>query len=297
MRSNSIYRRIRGEKELTFSELQKLTDRFNLSIDGVLNRRSTSGALFHYNPLKISDQQSYISQMQRMLNILNLLKSSSDNEIVYTARSIPFYHLVMQPELAFLNLYVWNNTLQLGNVTFETFCEKLDKKVILSMYKKIHVAFLAIPSKEIWTVHTVGFTLRLLEYCFYTNAFERKNTVLMLLNQLTVLMEKINQDASSGFKEGGQQTPFLMYNCSIDLENNSMLAMKENRLSLFLRLHTVNFIETDNEELCQATFKNNNDLLSKSTPVSGETSEKQRIRFFDHVQSKIEKLAQKITEI
>jgi len=292
--SNSAYRRIRGDTELTFSEIQKICNKFNLSIDELLNHRSTSGAVFHYNPLKLSDQDSYISQMQRMLNILNVLKSSSDKEIVYEARSIPFYYLVMQPGLAFLNLYIWNNTLQRLNISYEVFCGKLDKENMLSMYQKIHHAFIAIPSKEIWTVHTIGVTLRLIEYCFETGAFDKKDTVLLLLKQLSGLMDTVRQYADSGLKGGELKTPFAMYNCSIDLENNSMMAKKESRYSLFIRLHTVNFIETDNEELCNATLQWNNDLISKSAPVSGESSSKQRLRFFEQTKKKIEELVHKI---
>ena len=58
---NAAYRRIRGETELTFSELLKISSKFNLSIDEILHYKSTSVALFHYNPLKISDQESYFN--------------------------------------------------------------------------------------------------------------------------------------------------------------------------------------------------------------------------------------------
>ena len=294
VRSNSAYRRIRGETELSFSELRKLGDRFNLSIDEMLSHRSISGALFRYNLLSLSDPESYIGQMQRMLNILNALKSASDKEIVYTARSIPFYHLVMQPELAFFNLYIWSNTLHCVNVSYESFCKKLDKEKILPMYQKIHQAFMAIPSKEICTVHTIGYSLRLLEYSFVTGAFEKKNTVLFLLNKLSELLATVQKYAACGHKGGRLKTPYTMYNCSVDLDNNSMMARNENRYSLFIRLHTVNFIETDNEELCKATLQWNNDLISKSAPIGGESSHKQRLRFFEQANSRIEALVHKV---
>ena len=291
---NAAYRRIRGETELTFSELRKISSKFNLSIDEILNYRKTTGALFHYNPLKISDQESYFNQMQRMLNILDVLKSSSDREIIYTARSIPFYHFVTQSELAFFNLYVWNNTLHRVNISYEAFCETLDRKSTLFMYQKIHQAFMAIPSVEIWTIHTIGVTLRLLEYCFLTGSFAKKETVLSLLNQLADLMDKVQQYADCGHKGGRMKMPFDMYNCSIDLENSSMLARKENRFSLFVRLHTVSFMETDSEELCHATLQSNNDLISKSAPISGQSSLKQRLRFFELAKNRIEESIHKI---
>ena len=292
--SNSVYRRIRGETELSFSELLKICNHFNLSIDEIMNYRSGSGALFHYNPLRYSDQESYISQMKRMLDILNVLKSSSDKEIIYTAQSIPFYHLVAQPELACLNLFVWSKALKRLDVSYETFYQNLDKAEILSMYQKIHQAYMAIPSKEIWTIHTIGSLLRQLEYFWETGTFERKDTVLLLLNQLTALMDTIHRYADSGLKGSKLQVPFSMYNCSVDLDNNSMIARKENRLFLFIRLHTVNFIETDSEDLCHATVQWNNGLISKSTLISGESSAKQRTRFFRRIKDKIEEVANKI---
>lgn len=291
---SSAYRRIRGETELTFSELRKIGNKFNLSIDEILNGGSMSGALFHYNPLKFLNRESYISQMKRMLNVFNALKLSADKEIVYTAQSIPFYHLVTQPELACLNLYTWNNTLNPINVPYEVFYENLDKTEIKSAYQKIHHAFMAIPSKEIWTVHTIGFTLRLLEYFWITGAFEQKETVLSLLNRLTNLMDTIQRYAESGLKGDTLRTPFSMYNCSIDLENNSMIARKNDRFSLFIRLHTANFIETSNQDLCNATVQWNNDLIAKSTLISGESSLKQRFRFFERAKNKIQALANKI---
>ena len=146
-----------------------------------------------------------------MLDMLNVLKSSSECEIVYAARSIPFYHLVSQPELAYLNLYIQNNALHRVNGSFEA---------------------------------------------FYGN--------------------------------------FSMYNCSVDLENNSMLTRKGNRLSLFIGLHSFNFIETYNEELCGAALQWSSDLISKSAPVSGESSLKQRIRFFEKAKSGIDELVRKV---
>ena len=292
--SNSAYRRIRGETELTFSELQKICNRFNLSMDEILNYKSGTGALFHFNPLQYSEQESYISQMKRMLDVLNRLTLSSDREIIYAAQSIPFYHLVTQPELACFNLYVWNKALNYIDLSYEAFCRNLDKEGILSMYKKIHHAFMAIPSKEIWTIHTIGFLLRQLEYFWQIGSFEKKDTVLQLLNQSTELIDTIHQYADYGLKGGKLQTPFSIYNCSVDLENSSMIARTENRLLLFIRLHTVNFIETDSEDLCHATFLWNNGLIVKSTLISGESSAKQRTRFFKRVKNKIEECVQKI---
>ena len=292
--SDSVYRRIRGETELSFSELKKICDKFNISMDEVFENNHRQGVKFQYIPINSLDQESYINHMQQMLYILNALKPYPDKEIIYTARSIPFYHLVMCNELAYLNLYTWNNALNRTKMSYDVFCNNLDKERILSVYNQIKDAFMSIPSKEIWTVQTIGVTLRLLEYYFMTGVFVKKDTVLFLLNQLSELMDTVYQYAENGYKGYEQKIPFSMYNCSVDLDNNSMMAKKGNQLSLNIRLYMFHFIETNNEILCNATLKWNNYLIYKSSLISGETSAKQRHRFFESAKNKIEELVNKI---
>src|SRR3954453_2730604 len=51
--NDSAYRRIRGEKQVTFEEIQKLSDRFKISLDQVLNLKNDSmmfsGNFIQYN--------------------------------------------------------------------------------------------------------------------------------------------------------------------------------------------------------------------------------------------------------
>jgi len=294
--SDSAYRRIRGETELTFSELKKICEKFNLSLDEILNYKSNQGALFHYDPVDIMDADVYLNRAKRMLNVLNRLKSASDKEIIYTVRSIPLYHLTLYPDLAFFNLFAWIKVLDNANksISYEDFCNNLDKERIISVYQQIHNAHILIPTKEIWTVQTVSVTLRLFEYFYSTGGFDKKETILCLLNQLTQLMNTVHQYADDGHKGGNQKTPFSMYNCSIDLYHNCMLARKEDQLSMMLRLQMVNFIETDSETLCNTMLKWQRGLISKSTPISGESSAIHRFRFFEWAKVKIEMFVKKV---
>jgi len=73
-----------------------------------------------------------------------------------------------------------------------------------------------------------------------------------------------------------------------------MLIMNGTQLSMTIRLHLVNFIDTENEVLCDATLKWQRGLISKSTPISGESSAMQRFRFFESAKNKIESLVKKV---
>ena len=292
--SDSAYRRIRGETELTFSELKKICDKFNLSMDEILNYKSNQGALFRYDSVHLMDNEIYLVRLKRMLDVF---KSASDKEITHTARSIPLYHLVLFPDLAYLNLYSWSHIFQdKANkpFSFDDFCSSLDKEKIVSMYQQIHHAQMLIPMKEIWTGQTLEVTLKLLDYFYSTGVFENKDTVLYLLDQLSQLMNMIHQYAVDGHKGNEIKTPFFLYDCSVDMCHNCMLIMNGDKLSMTIRLHLVNFIDTDNEVLCNAQLKWQRGLISKSTPISGEASAMQRFLFFDSAKNKIEGLIEKV---
>jgi len=292
--ADSTYRRIRGETELSFSELIKICETFNISIDELLTSKSDQSVLFHYTPFETLDQMGYIGQLQQLLNLLNDLKSASTKEIVYVARNIPFFHLLPHPELALLDLYSWDNALNFYDESFERFCNHIDMENIISLYQQIYHAYMFIPSKEIWNIQTVGGTLRLVKYFFESGAFEKKDTALHLLDQLVCLLDSINNYADRGLKGDEQPTPFFMYDCLVDLNNNSYLTSKEGQLTLTVMLHTVDSIETDNKSLCNIAHKAHNDLIAKSTLISGESSVKKRHRFFKTAQNKTQELIEKI---
>ena len=291
--TDSAYRRIRGEKELSFSELKKICNKFNISIDELFNHQSNQGASFHYSPVNLSNQKSYIDYMKRLLNVLNNLKSVFEKEIYFTAQDIPFYHFLKYPELTFFKLFAWNDTLSRKPISFCEFCNNLDKKQILPIYEQIYNSYLLIQSKEIWTAQSIDSTLRLIEYYFDTGAFESKETVLHLLNQLNDLLCTVKGFADDDFKGGERKTPFSLYVCSVDLENNFMLTKRGDNLSCNIKLYTINSIATDNSYLCDETMKWIEDLISKSILVSG-TSVKERFRFFQSSKNKIDVLINKI---
>jgi len=293
--ADSAYRRIRGETELSFSELIKICTRFNLSMDEILNLKSNRGIVFQYEPTEFPDQDSYISQLQHMLKVLTALRSAADAEMVYVARSIPLYHLLPHPQLAFLNLYAWNSALNPSDgASFEHFCSRLDQKRIISLYRQLHRACMLVPSKEIWNVQTVGATLRALEYYVEAGLVEKKDTALHLLEQLGGLVDSVGNYANQGLKGDDRQTSFWMYNCSVDLDKNTVLIKKGKQLTYYIRFNTMNFLQTENDIVCHAAQKLNADLMAKSTLISGNSAARKRHRFFQTAKHKIEESVEKI---
>jgi len=291
--TDSAYRRIRGEKELSFTELYTLSKKFSISVDEIFSYQSRQSAMFHYMPVDLSNQESYIAYIKRLLGTMTAFKSVPEKELYFSAQDIPFYHFLSFPELLFFKLYAWYDTLNRNSIPYSEFYNNLDRDAILPIYQQMAEAYQQIPSKEIWTNQTIDTILRLLEHYFETRAFEKKESVLLLVCQLSELMNTVKKYADDACKGGNKKTPFHLFLCSVDLENNFMLIKRGENMSCNIKLYTVNSIATENKSLCMEMAKWFDDLISKSILISG-TSTKERLRFFQTSQNKIDVLINKI---
>lgn len=295
--TDSVYRRIRGEKDLSFSELEKLCRHFRLSVDDVLNAKAGHGVFFQYTSVNMSDLPSYLHYIERLSGTLSALRHEKDCEMFFTAQDIPFYHFLKHTELLFFKLYVWYDVVNQDRISFQTFCERLDQKNILLLYEQMYQSYMQIPGSEIWTTQTVDTILRLLDFYMETGAFDSKEIVMRLLNSLSQLLDSVSLCAVNGYKGDKKQTPFSLYACSVDLENNFMLTRRGDYRICTIKLYTVNSVATDNEAVCRETEKWIKDLMLKSTLISGNTSGRERFRFFRTAKNKVMELMDKVEKM
>ena len=233
--TDTAYKRIKGETDLTFTELVTICRKYNVSMDEIIFKKSKQGALFHYEQIEISEQESCINYLQQLLDVILSLRSASEKEIICVAQVIPFYSFLKYPELTFFKLYVCYDVTKYGPITFSEYCNRLDKDRFLSLFEKVYQAQMFIPTKEIWSNETIDTTYKLIDYYHAIGAFENKKTALTLLDQFTQLLDTIKQWADNGYKGSNKETAFEQYVCSVDLGNALMLARIENHFSCTLR--------------------------------------------------------------
>jgi hypothetical protein len=267
-----------------------------VSFDEIIFKKSNQGVLFNYGQIIISDQESCINYSKQLLEILKIMQKASEKEIICVAQVIPYYSFVKWPELAFFMFYTCYNAVDYGMLSFNDFCKRLEKERFLPIFEQIYQLQMLIPTTEIWNIQTIDTTYRLLDYYFEIGAFECKKTALLLLDQFSQILETIKQYADYGFKDSGRKTPFTQYVCSVDLGNAVMLARNEKHLSCTIRLNTINSISADNDLICSDINKWINDLISKSIMISGRSSSRERIQFYNTANSKIEQLIEKINK-
>jgi len=292
---DSAYRRIKGEKKLTLLEIQKICNKFEISLDDVFNIKKNQCVLFRYIPIDFGNKASYSNYVTQISDILNtILSFKSGTEFVITAQDIPFYHFFRYPELSLFRLFAWYNITTDDKKSYCEFSDSVVKDRILQIYEQVDKVFMQYPSKEIWTEETIDKTLRLIEYYYESGSFIFKDSVLLILEQLSNLLTDIKQFADDGFKDKTKKVPFYLYSCSVDIESNLLLVKNKNYHSCILKLYSVNIMETENDFLYYEASKWAESLISKSITISGDGAFKERYKFFQSANLKVQRLIDKV---
>lgn len=102
----AAYRRYRCEKPFSLSELIKIRQRFNISIDGLLENTKTT-VLFNYRQGNNADfsLEAYLDEIRYSLE---QLAAVGDSRIILTINNTPFLQLFHFPELLRFQLYFWS---------------------------------------------------------------------------------------------------------------------------------------------------------------------------------------------
>src|SRR6478736_8217552 len=83
---DSAYRRIRGEKQISFEEIQKLSNHFKISIDKILNLKSDS-ILFSGSYLHHKDYD-FLKYLDDVYKSLTYIASFEQKELIYFSKDI-----------------------------------------------------------------------------------------------------------------------------------------------------------------------------------------------------------------
>ncbi|MCC8197741.1 MAG: hypothetical protein LIP06_03990 [Tannerellaceae bacterium] len=291
--SDSAYRRIRGEKELTLSELTKICSHFDISMDAILNYKNDA-VIFRHVSLDMSDMNNYFTYIEQFSKTIDTLATFRHGEIYYTAEDIPIFHFLPFPELSFFKVYVWYNSVCNMVITYEEFVKKIqNKENIYKHYQIMNQNYHKIASTEIWTVNTIDPILRLLEFYSDIESFESKNTPILLCNQLLQLIENLMSWTEKEKKNN--KASFKLLLSPISPENSFMLVKNEEFSSTTIKLFTINSIITSQPTFCEQTEKWIKNTISKSSLLSGSAA-RERFKFFQSMKNKVNNLMEKFEQ-
>jgi len=289
--NDSAYRRIRGEKHLTFDEIQILASHYKISLDSFLHLESDSLIFWGKNIDRITfDFEKYLQGIVRQLEYFI---SFTQKQMFYLNMDIPIFHHFMFPELAAFKCYFWGRyDLDYAKFNKDQFLIEDYIDIFNTTGKKISDLYLQIPSVEIWNLDCINTTIRQIEYYRETRIFKSQQDIENVYDCLEKLVNHIEKQVEYGYKfppgkpEQENKIKYSVYTNEFNLGDNTIIVELDGEKMVFLNHSVINYIMTNKQEFTNYTFETLKILLKKSMLIS-EISERDRRLFFHTLRERI----------
>lgn len=293
--TDSAYRRIRGEKPITIDEAALLAAHYKLSMDQFLHLQ-TDSFIFSGKLANASDHV-FEQWMEAALKQLQFMNSYSNKHMIYLAKDIPLFAQFLVPEVTAFKSFLWRKSIlhysELKGVKFSL--DKIEEKYV-ELGKKMAEVYNQIPATDIWNIESINSTIRQIEYYRDAGVFEKESDVTRLYDSVLRLIDHLEKQAELGvkFAVGGTPKPdaaaFHMYNNELILGDNTVLVELDDKKITYLTHSAINFIYTTDERFNEHMYNALQNIIKKSSHLS-EVGEKERVRFFNKIRSKITSVA------
>jgi hypothetical protein len=291
--TDSSYRRIRGEKPITFEEIKMLCTNYEVSLDHILSLNINSTVFFG----NYVDAESFVFEkyLEDMLLQVQQINKAPKRLFYYEAKDIPpFYHFQF-PDLAAFKYFFWMKTILSYDKYAKTCFEDADLNGIIKKTGfEIIKEYNKLPSSEIWGAETINSSIRQIEFYKDSGVFKSKDTIKMLYEQLHELISHIEKQAEKGEKfninengNNGTSVPFRLFYNEVFLGHNTIYFEVNDSPNVFINHGVLNYMITRNKNFCDHTKKSFENTMKKSSLISG-VNEKERFRFFRFLKDKVE---------
>lgn len=289
--TDSAYRRMRGEKSISFDELHQLATHYSISLDQLMGIQR-DGFLFQGNILNPTTHR-YESYLTGIMNTMAYFNSFKQKQFYYLGKDLPVFHYSQFKELAAFKYFFWMGTLMFfpefknKKISLDDFPDELFElgRKSLSYYNQMD-------SYEIWNMESLNSTLRQIEYYLDTNLFQSDEDALRIYEAMEKVFDHLEEQARLGYKftwGDPSKTPLGKYNCYFNeivlLDNSMMVTVDEQKMAMIP--HTaINYMMTRDINFCENLNSYIQNLMRRSTKIS-EVSEKERARFFKKIHDRI----------
>ena len=292
---DSVYRRIRGEKELTINELKQICVRYQLSLDHLLELNEDS-VLFKA-PGMNEHSVEFDDYLLDMLKQFKYFNSFEKKEMNYLCKDSTPWNFYLFPELAAFKTFFWSKTinqhpdLHQKAFSFEEFpfteCFKIGQQ-ILQEYNQI-------PSLELWNLESMQSTINQIAYYKDAGNFKTPEDFELVLESFLKTINHLQLQTEKGVKfmpgatDVTYRAPIQFYINELILGNNTMVIDLNGKSLTMVTYSVLHYLFTRNPNFSSSVLNSFHNLLSRSTLIS-KSAEKERNRFFNTLRQKINAL-------
>jgi hypothetical protein len=283
--NDSVYRRMRGETSLTIDEVRIICQTFKISFDSFINNNQTS-VTFDYNNL-FNSEGGFEIYLNSILKDTKKILAAKNKNIIYTAKDLPIFSNFRFNELASFKLFYWlRSVIDVPSLQGKKYDPKLVSENLLSIGRELYLTYSKVPSEEVWCEGSLVSLFKQIEYYWDSGLFADKNDAILLCEVVKEQFDIIQKQAEASSKIISEnkipkefENNFKLYYSEIEIGNNCILVNIEDHLTVYLTHNTFNKLITSNLSFCKETEQWLNNLMKKSTLISG-VSEKYRYQFF-----------------
>jgi hypothetical protein len=296
---DSAYRRMRGEKSLSFEEVMQLASHFSISLDS-LGGIASDTISFRYRT--INDKTfTFTDYLQAIDNNLTQILKIPGAEMFYAAKDTPLFHHFNMKELSAFKIFAWEKTI-LGFEKMENRRFRLDECDYsqVDLGRQGLLKYMQVPSVEIWNDETINSTIRQIDFYHESGLFIKKEEAGLIVDQLLEWLLHMQKQAEVGYKflygtePQGKEGNYQLYNNEVILCDNTVLVDSGTVKTAFITHNAMNYMVSSNVDFCDVTYKWLRNLMKRSTLISS-VSEKQRNRFFRVITDRVQQLKTRVS--
>ncbi|MBS1616472.1 MAG: hypothetical protein JST06_10190 [Bacteroidetes bacterium] len=288
---DSAYRRIRGEKSLSFAEMQTLSRHFRISIDSML--KIDSGSSVCYGNWLRAKGFNFRNYLGGLLEHTQHVEQAVNKMIYYEAHDFLAFEFLPFPELCAFKYFYWIKTIIDHPAYARTSFERHDLGHSLNEFTpKLLKAYQKIPATEIVGINCVQSTLQQITQYQKMGVFDKPETANRLLEQLSDMVEHLRKQAERGVKllpQGDRNAgaPFKLYLNEAYDGNDATLIDADGLHTVFVNHCMHNMMLTHDPEMCQNTRDYFEHVLQRSQSLNGANNPN-REQFFEELQQKVQ---------
>ena len=290
--NDSAYRRIRGEKMLSFEEIKKLCGKYRISADQLLNL-NTDTTIFA-GKYGSSSQFPFEDHLKGFLANVQFLHSFERKEVFYFTKDLPGFLYFMFPELAAFKNFAWMKTLlNYGKYANLKFTLDHASSELIEIGLKIAELYTEIPSTEIMNVENIMTTLRQLEYYKDSGLIANPGDQEVIYSRMKDIINHMEVQAGLGKKSLPGKKPsqksaeLKMFVNDFVVGDNSILATLNDSKVCFINHNIIHFLMTNDKKFTEYSFDFTQNIIKKSMLIS-VVGERERTRFFNLIRERIE---------
>lgn len=288
---DSAYRRIRGEKSLSFEEIQKLSAHFKISLDQILHLKSD--AFIFNGKITNSTDFTFDNWLQNVIQNVGFILSYHPCHLFYLAKELPFYYYFLNNEIAaFKSFFFMKSILYYEDWKNTRFSVHDDYSRYHEHYKKISDYYAVLPCTEVWSIENITSTLHQIEFYRITGSLKSDEDAIVLFDKLEEIINHIQLQAEQGVKlykgqkknEAGPE--YNLFVNELIMGDNMQQARIGDTIITYMNHSVINFIVTRDKAFNEYAKKTLTNIAQKSTPIS-VVNEKERLLFFNRIRTKI----------